>query len=164
MAVLYQAISGKTFPEVVGFRRYPYASVPQLDLGAGIRICMTRRGGIDRLNDEIAARARSKRYFDLCEERLDYEPLKGLHDDTPYFQLNKMSLEMSARLTGPAFCYNLYVHTIRLFQARNVVFQILAHTKSNPFAPYVNIIECPALDESEWVLEANDKRVGSAIP
>lgn len=125
---------------------------------------MTRRGGVDRLNDEIAERARSKRYFDLCEVRIDYEPLRGLRDDTPYFQLNKMSLEMAARIVGPEFVYNLYVHTIRLFQARNVVFQMVAHIKSNPFAPHINIIECPALDESEWVLEANDKRVGSTLP
>jgi hypothetical protein len=125
---------------------------------------MTRRGGVDRLNDEIAERARSKRYFDLCEERLDYEPIKDLLGKDTYFQLNKMSLEMAARDVGPAFVYNLYVHTIRLFQARNVVYQIVAHVKSNPFAPYVNIVEAPALDESEWVLEANDKRVGSAMP
>ena len=125
---------------------------------------MTRRGGVDRLNDEIAARARSKRYFDLCEERITYEPLLDLLGKEAYFQLNKMSLEMAARSVGPSFVYNLYVHTIRLFQARNVVFQIVAHTKTNPFAPYVNIIECPELDESEWVLEANEKRVGSVIP
>jgi hypothetical protein len=125
---------------------------------------MTRRGGVDRLNDEIAERARSKRFFDLCEERPDYEPLRDLRREPTYFMLNRMSLEMAARDVGPSFAYILYVHTIRLQQARNVVFSILAHTKSNPFAPYVNIVEAPALDESEWVLEANDRRVGSAMP
>jgi hypothetical protein len=124
---------------------------------------MTRRGGVDRLNDEINARARSKRYFDLCEEELDYEPLMDLQGKPAYFQINKMSLEMAARLVGPAFVYNLYVHTIRLFQARNVVFAVVAHTKSNPFAPHINIVECPALNESEWVLEANEKRAGSSL-
>ena len=125
---------------------------------------MTRRNGIDTLNNELADRARSKRYFDLCEERLDYEALTDLHGKGIYFQLSKTSLEMAARDVGPSFIYNLYVHTIRLFQARNVVFAIVAHVKSNPFAPYVNIIEATAFDESEWVLEANDKRVGSVMP
>jgi len=123
-----------------------------------------RRNGIDTLNNELADRARSKRYFDLYEERLDYEPLCDVRKSAVYFKLDRLSLEMAARGVGPSFIYNLYVHTIRLFQARNVVFQIVAHVKSNPFAPYVNIIEAPALDESEWVLEANDKRVGSALP
>lgn len=115
--------------------------------------------------DEIVARqARSKRAFDLCEERIDYEPLMDVRaDKTLYFQLNKVSLEMAARKVGPSFVYNLYVHSIRLFQARNVVFSIVAHTKNNPFAPHVNIIECTALDESEWVLEANDHRIGSTM-
>jgi hypothetical protein len=125
---------------------------------------MTRRNGIDTLNNELADRARSKRYFDLYEERLDYELLTDVRGKGIYFQLSKTSLEMAARDVGPAFIYNLYVHTIRLFQARNVVFAIVAHVKSNPFAPYVNIVEAPAFDESEWVLEANDKRVGSAMP
>lgn len=125
---------------------------------------MTRRNGIYSVDDEINARARSKRAFDLYEERLQYEPLKDIRGGGVYFQLNKTSLEMAARTVGPAFTYHLYVHTIRLFQARNVVFQIVAHTKTNPFAPYVNIIECPSLDEGEWVLEANDKRVGSSVP
>jgi hypothetical protein len=124
---------------------------------------MTRRGGVDRLNDELADRARSKRYFDLCEERFEYETLLDLNGKQIFFQLNKPSLEMAAAKVGPAFTYNLYVHTIRLFQARNVVFSIIAHVKSNPFAPYVNIVEAPALDESEWVLEANDRRVGSVV-
>lgn len=123
---------------------------------------MTRRNGIDTLNNELADRARSKRYFDLCEERLEYEPLKDVRGSGIYFQLSKTSLEMAARGVGPSFIYNLYVHTIRLFQARNVVYAIVAHVKSNPFAPCINIVEAPALDESEWVLEANDKRVGSA--
>lgn len=125
---------------------------------------MTRRNGIDTLNNEIADRARSKRYFDLYEDRLDYEPLLDIRQTPIYFQLSKVSLEMAARRVGPSFIYCLYVHTIRLMLARNVVFQIVAHVKSNPFAPYVNIIEAPAFDESEWVLEANDRRVGSAMP
>lgn len=116
-------------------------------------------------HDELIARqARSKRAFDLCEERIDYEPLMDVRNDKElYFQLSRISLEMAARKVGPSFVYNLYVHTIRLFQARNVVFSIVAHAKNNPFAPHVNIIECPALDESEWVLEANDKFVGSVM-
>lgn len=125
---------------------------------------MTRRNGIDTLNDAITERARSKRCFDLCEDRLEYEPLTDIRGGRIYFQLSKMSLEMAARDVGPAFLYNLYVHSIRLMQARNVVFSIVAHVRSNPFAPYVNIIEATAFDESEWVLEANDKRVGSAVP
>jgi len=125
---------------------------------------MTRRGGVDRLNDEIADRARSKRYFDLCEEPLDYEPLLDLQDKLMYYPLSKTALEIAASRVGPAFIYVLYVHTIRLFQARNVVFSIIAHVKSNPFAPHVNIVEAPALDESEWMLEANDRRVGSVMP
>ena len=125
---------------------------------------MTRRGGYDRLNDELADRARSKRYFDLEEELpKDVERLTDAAGREIYFKLDRMSLEMAARDVGPAFVYTLYVHTLRLFQARNVVFAIVAHVKSNPFAPYVNIVECPALDESEWVLEANDKRVGSVL-
>lgn len=123
-----------------------------------------RRDNIDTVDREITERVRSKRYFDLCEERPDYEPLKDIRDEAIYFSLSKTTLEMAARDVGPAFAYTLYVHTIRLLQARNVVFAILAHTKQNPFAPYVNIVECPALDEREWVLEANDKRVGSAEP
>lgn len=125
---------------------------------------MTRRNGIDTLNDELADRARSKRYFDLCEERVEYKPLSDVRGGGVYFALSRSTLEMAARTVGPAFTYVLYVHTIRLLQARNVVFQIVAHVKSNPFAPHVNIVECPALDEGEWVLEANDKRVGSSLP
>lgn len=125
---------------------------------------VTRRNGIDTLNNELADRARSKRYFDLCEEQIDYEPLTIAGSTAQYFQLSKTSLESAARDVGPSFCYNLYVHTIRLMQARNIVFSIIAHVKSNPFAPYVNIVEATALDESEWVLEANGKFVGSAMP
>lgn len=124
---------------------------------------MSRRNGIDTLDNELALRARSKRYFDLCEERVDYEPLKDVRGSGVYFALSKTTLEMAARDVGPAFIYVLYVHTIRLLQARNVVYSIVAHVKSNPFAPYVNIVECPALDEGEWILEANDKRVGSCV-
>ena len=123
-----------------------------------------RHNNIDTVDREIAARVRSKRYFDLCEERVDYEPLLDGRGGNIFFALSRTTLEMAARDVGPAFVYTLYVHTIRLLQARNVVFAIVAHTKTNPFAPYVNIVECPALDEQEWVLEANDKRVGSAMP
>jgi hypothetical protein len=125
---------------------------------------LTRRNGIYPLDDQLAERARSKRAFDLYEERIEYDELKDLRGQPTYFTLNKMSLEMAARDVGPSFIYNLYVHTIRLLQARNVVHGIIAHVKSNPFAPHVNIVECPSLDESEWVLEANDKRVGSTMP
>ena len=123
-----------------------------------------RHNNIDTLDRELSERSRSKRYFDLCEERVDYEPLVDIRKEPIFFALSRTTLEMAARDVGPAFSYTLYVHTIRLLQARNVVFAILAHVKSNPFAPYVNIVECPALDEGEWVLEANDKRVGSAMP
>jgi hypothetical protein len=124
---------------------------------------MSRRGAVDRFDDELAERARSKRAFDLCEGRLAYEPLRDVRGSGIYFALSRTALEMAARDVGPAFTYNLYVHTIRLLQARNVVFSIVAHVKSNPFAPYVNIVECPSLDEGEWVLEANEKRVGSCL-
>lgn len=123
-----------------------------------------RHNNIDTVNREIEERVRSKRYFDLCEERIEYEPLLDGRGGNLYFKLSKMTLEMAARDLGASFIYVLYVHTIRLFEARNVVHAIVAHVKSNPFAPYVNIVECPALDEGEWVLEANDKRVGSAVP
>jgi len=125
---------------------------------------MTRHNNIDRLDAELAERARSKRYFDLCEERIPYESLSDRTGENIFFALSKATLEMAAKRVGPAFVYVLYVHTIRLLQARNIVFAILAHTKTNPFAPYVNIVENPALDEQEWILEANDKRVGSALP
>lgn len=117
----------------------------------------------DTLDRDLSERARTKRYFDLCEERIDYEPLLDGRGGGIYFALSKTTLEMAARDVGAAFIYTLYVHTIRLLQARNIVFSIVAHVKSNPFAPYVNIVECPALDEGEWVLEANDKRVGSCL-
>jgi hypothetical protein len=123
---------------------------------------VSRRNGANLLDAEIAERARSKRYFDLCEERIDYTSLTDVRDAVIYFQLSKTSLEMAARDVGPSFVYQLYVHTSRLFQARNIVYAIVAHVKSNPFAPYINIIENTALDEGEWVLEANEKRVGSA--
>jgi hypothetical protein len=123
---------------------------------------MTRRNGIDSLDAEIASRARSKRYYDLCEERIEYTPLLDVRDAPIYFQLSKTTLEMAARDVGPAWCYQLYVHSSRLFQARNIVYAIVAHVKSNPFAPYINIIENTALDEGEWILEANNKLVGSA--
>jgi hypothetical protein len=122
---------------------------------------VTRRN-VDAVDAEIAERARSKRYFDLCEERLDYEPLRDVRKAPIYFQLSKTSLEMAARDIGPSFVYQLYVHSSRLFQARNIVYAIVAHVKSNPFAPYINIIENTAFDAGEWVLEANEKRYGSA--
>ena len=124
---------------------------------------MTRHNNIDTVNREIEERSRSKRYFDLCEERPEYDDLLDGRGGKIFFALSRTTLEMAARDVGPAFVYTLYVHTIRLLQARNVVFGIVAHVKSNPFAPYVNIVECPALDEGEWVLEANDKRVGSNL-
>jgi hypothetical protein len=113
----------------------------------------------DRIDAEIAARARSKRAFDLCEERPAYDPL-----GTTTHNLSRTSLEMAASKLGPAFTYNLYVHTIRLLQARNVVWSIVAHVQKNPFAPHVNIVECPSLDEGEWVLEANGLKTGSNFP
>lgn len=122
-----------------------------------------KHNNIDTLDRELSERARSKRYFDLCEERIDYGPLLDGRGSGIFFALSRTTLEMAARDVGPAFIYTLYVHTIRLLQARNIVFSIVAHVKSNPFAPYVNIVECPALDEGEWVLEANDKRVGSNL-
>lgn len=125
---------------------------------------MSRRQ--DMLDQEIIARARSKRAFDLCEERLDYEPLTDVRARQLFpvkAELSRTSLELAARQLGPSFTYNLYVHTVRLFQARNIVFSIVAQVKSNPFAPHVNIIECPDLDEGEWVVEANKKRVGSSL-
>lgn len=122
-----------------------------------------RHNNVDTFDRELAERARSKRAFDLCEERIEYDPLLDGRGGGIYFKLSKTTLEMAARDVGPAFVYTLYVHTIRLFEARNVVFAVVAHVKSNPFAPYVNIVECPALNEGEWVLEANDKRVGSNL-
>lgn len=124
---------------------------------------MSRHNNIDTVNREIADRVRSKRYFDLCEERIEYAPLLDGRGGSIYFALSRTTLEMAARDVGPAFLYTLYVHTIRLLSARNIVHAIVAHVKSNPFAPHVNIVECPALDEGEWVLEANDKRVGSNL-
>jgi hypothetical protein len=125
---------------------------------------MNRRA--DRLDLELAARARSKRAFELCDIRPEYDPLMDVRDRQPFpikCSMSKTSFEMAARQLGPSFVYTLYVHTLRLFQARNVVFAIVAQVKSNPFAPHVNIIECPELDEGEWVMEANDKRVGSRL-
>jgi hypothetical protein len=124
---------------------------------------MTRHNNIDTLDRELSERSRSKRYFDLCEERIEYAPLLDGRGGKLFFALSRTTLEMAARDVGPAFVYTLYVHTIRLLSARNIVFSIVAHVKSNPFAPYVNIVECPALDEGEWVFEANDKRVGSNL-
>lgn len=127
---------------------------------------MNRRSATDQFNHELAERARSKRYFDLYEERPDYEPivdLRGTKQVTTKYVLSPAALQLAARQLGPSFIYCLFVPAVRLLQARNIVWQIVAHTKSNPFAPYVNIIECPALDDGEWVLEANDKRVGSSV-
>ena len=131
---------------------------------------MSRRSSssiFDRgIDGEIAERARSKRYFDLYEERPDYEPVldgRGTKPSTTRYALSPAALQLAARQVGPSFTYCLYVAPARLLQARNIVWQIVAHTKTNPFAPYVNIIECPALDDGEWVLEANDKRVGSSV-
>jgi len=118
---------------------------------------MNRRA--DRLDAEIAERARSKRHFDLCEERPQYEPVQ----ETPC-NVSKHSLELAARKTGPSFVYNLYVAPIRLLAARNLVWSIWANVQKNPFAPHINIVECPAFDEGEWCLEANDKLVGSNLP
>lgn len=118
---------------------------------------MNRRA--DRIDNEIAERARSKRAFDLCEERPEYEEVQ-----VTKCTLSRTSLELAARKVGPSFVYNLYVHSIRLLQARNVVWGMWAHVHKNPFAPHVNIVECPELDEGEWILEANDKRAGSNFP
>lgn len=122
---------------------------------------MNRRSEADRLDAEIGARARSKRAFDLCEERIDYE---NIGDGALKVSLSKTALEQAARQVGPAFTYNLYVHTIRLLQARNLVWAVVAHVQKNPFAPHINIIECPSLEEGEWCLEANERCVGSAFP
>lgn len=127
---------------------------------------MTRRNNVDRFDLELAERARSARAFDLLTERPAYEDVVDMRNGkelTIKCNLSEHSLQMAARQLGPSFLYNLYVHTIRLLQARNLVWKIVAHVKSNPFAPHVNIVECPALDEGEWVLEANEKRVGSSL-
>lgn len=117
------------------------------------------RNGRDTFDAELEHRAKSRRYFDLCEERPDYEPVQSIPCN-----LSKHSLELAARKIGPSFTYNLYVHSIRLLQARNIVWSIVAHVQKNPFAPYVNIIECPVFGEGEWCLEAGDKRCGSSLP
>lgn len=120
---------------------------------------MNRRR-VDMLDAELTARARNWRAFDRCDERPHYEPLGA---EGQRFNMSKTSLEMAAREIGPAFTYNLYVHPIKLLQARNLVWAIVAQVKSNPFAPHINIIECHPLDEGEWVFEANGKLVGSSL-
>jgi hypothetical protein len=123
---------------------------------------MNRRR-VDVLDVALGERARRWRSFDQCHDRPAYEPL-----GTMKYSLSKISLEMAAKRTGPSFLYNLYVHPVRLLQARNVVWSILAHLKSNPFAPHVNIVECAALEEAEWVFEPNwaveeSERTGSCL-
>lgn len=124
---------------------------------------MSRRGA-DRIDAEIAERARSYSAFDSYEGKPDYEPVVDIRAGQPVpikSNVSRTSLELAARQLGPSFVFNLYVHPIRLLQARNVVWQIVAQVKTNPFAPHINIVKCEDLDEGEWCLEANDKRVGS---
>jgi hypothetical protein len=119
--------------------------------------------GIDRFNETIIARARTGKGFEVCEEYPEYESLADVRTGKEIkAQLSEAALELAARQLGPSFVYNLYVNPLRLFHARNLIFKIMAKVMKNPFAPYVNIINCPALDEGgEWILEANGRLVGS---
>lgn len=113
----------------------------------------------DDLDREISERqqARSKA-FEQASGRPDYQalPLPS--------SMSRTSFEQCARLLGPAFLYRLYVHPVKLLEARNRARECAALAPGSPFAPHINIIETPEFEEGEWCLEANERSVGSAFP
>lgn len=71
------------------------------------------------------------------------------------------SMTDAVHLIGPAFVYTLYVSPSRLLYMRLCLHQHSADVKDNPLAPYINLSVDSALRPYEWVLEANNTRVGS---
>lgn len=117
---------------------------------------MNSKQRADLMDQQIADNnARRAQRFEVCHERPEYSPLPTK------CSISRTSLERCALQLGPSFVYNLYVHPIRLLEARNRARECIALAINNPFAPYINIVETPEFDEGEWCLEANGQRVGS---
>lgn len=112
----------------------------------------------DDLDREISERQRTRsKAFEQASYRPEYTQL-GMQ-----CSMSRTSFEQCARLLGPSFIYRLYVHPVKLLEARNRARECVALALNNPFAPYISIIETPEFEEGEWCLEANDKAYGTSF-
>ena len=64
---------------------------------------------------------------------------------------------------GPAWTYHLHVHPTQVFEAKNLLRSLAAHTIDNPFSPYVNVSADSELGVWAWYLaiEGKPRKVGS---
>ena len=79
----------------------------------------------------------------------------------PHCNCSSSSLQWAALRLGPAFVYDLYVHTSLQLEIRTMLRQLCADVKDNPLAPYVNLHPDDSLDPDEWYLVANGIAWGS---
>lgn len=75
--------------------------------------------------------------------------------------LGLTSVEEAARQVGPAFIYDLTVHSKAVLQARSFCRQLHCTVMHNVLAPYINILIDDSVGLSGWMLSANGVSVGS---
>jgi hypothetical protein len=71
------------------------------------------------------------------------------------------TLSQCVQQLGPAFIYSVFIHSSKVIEMRSIARELMADVRNNPFAPYLNICEDPALHPNEWYVAANGQRVGS---
>jgi len=81
----------------------------------------------------------------------------------PAPDLSEVALEEAVIRLGPAWTYHLHVHPTQVFEAKNLLRRLNAHTIDNPFSPYVNVSADGELGVIQWYLaiEGQPRRVGS---
>lgn len=86
---------------------------------------------------------------------MDYEQLH------PRCDLSVSSISWAAQRIGPAFIYDLFVHTDRVVEIANFLRRHGMNHENNPLSPYLNLRPLDGLGIEEWYLSANGKTVGS---
>jgi len=81
----------------------------------------------------------------------------------PAPNLSQAGLEEAVIRLGPAWTYHLHVHPTQVFEAKNLLRSLAAHTIDNPFSPYVNVSADSELGVWAWYLaiEGKPRKVGS---
>lgn len=82
-------------------------------------------------------------------------------DLIPSADLHITSLEECVMYLGPQFHYELEVGTNLFTFARQLLRQISADARGNPFAPYVNLRLVPEMKNGAWKISAGGKSIGS---
>ena len=75
--------------------------------------------------------------------------------------LSMCSLQEAAMATGASFLYHLTVHPSRQLEVTTYLKQQLMDLVDQPFAPHVNLHFDASFRREEWMLEANNIRIGS---